>query len=413
LDSGDGADPERAGEIEAAIEMSLDITDTRLLENKLQLSERKYRAIFDNIPNAVFVLDARTLDILDCNESVASVYGFSRESLMHKSFMSLFMPEERERHAADLRGRTEINRARQRHESGRTLFVNIRAARFEHVGQAELLVTASDITRRLETEQQLIQTSKMATLGEMAAGIAHELNQPLSVIKTASGFFIRKIKKGEPIDPEIQIELSTEIDNHVNRASNIINHMREFGRKSDLRPVPVRIAEVMGRAFELFSQQLKLRGIAVVRTLADDLPLVLGDCARLEQVFINLLINARDAIEERWQSMPDAGASEKRIDLRGDLRDGQVVIEVEDTGSGVPEGLREKIFEPFFTTKEVGKGTGLGLSISYGIVRECNGTIRVRTGEAGGACFSLSFPVYEAESGVDIEYGEFPMTIER
>lgn len=405
------------GEIEAAIEMSLDITNTRLLENQLQASERKYRTIFDTIPTAVFVLDADTLEILDCNESVVAVYGFSRESLLHKNFLTLFAADERERYAGDLRGRSDLTQVRQRHESGRTLFVNIRAAWSEHDGHAELLVTASDITQRLETEQQLIQASKMATLGEMAAGIAHELNQPLSVIKTASGFFIRKIKKGESIDPDIQRELSTEIDEHVNRASNIINHMREFGRKSDLKPVPVRIDQVMGRAFDLFSQQLKLRGITVSWEIEEELPEILGDPSRLEQVFINLLINARDAIEERWQGASGTetgggpGGPEKRIDLRGRLRDDRVVVEVEDTGPGIPEGLREKIFEPFFTTKEVGKGTGLGLSISYGIVRECNGTIQARAGGLGGACFVISFPVHEMEADVDIEYGDARMTV--
>jgi histidine kinase len=131
----------------------------------------------------------------------------------------------------------------------------------------------------------------------------------------------------------------------------------------------------------------------------------------LEQVFINLLINARDAIEERWQGASGAEAPEKRIDLRGRLRDEGVVVEVEDTGPGIPEGLREKIFEPFFTTKEVGKGTGLGLSISYGIVRECNGTIQARAGSLGGACFVLSFPVHEMEADVDIEYGDEGMTM--
>jgi histidine kinase len=253
-------------------------------------------------------------------------------------------------------------------------------------------VTTSDITKRLETEQQLIQASKMATLGEMATGVAHELNQPLSVIKTASSFFMNKIRKQEPIREDILFTMAEEINSHVDRAAKIINHMREFGRKPEMTLEPVDVNRVLRRAFEIFSQQLKLREIEVDWDLDENLPLIQGDSGRLEQVFINLLINARDAIEEKWDKLERVKGS-KRIALSSRTEHGRAVVEVADTGPGIPKAIAERIFEPFFTTKKVGKGTGLGLSISYGILKDCGGNIRVAARKDWGAVFLLSFPL--------------------
>jgi len=232
----------------------------------------------------------------------------------------------------------------------------------------------------------------MATLGEMATGVAHELNQPLSVIKTASSFFIKKINKQEPLDDKILFSMLRKIDDNVDRTTKIINHMRQFARKSDMDLAKIQLNEVLERAFEIFSQQLKLRGIEVVWDIEKELPLIMADPSRLEQVFINLLLNARDAIEERWGSREIENAA-KRIILKTRSDRQHVVCEVCDTGVGVPPELADKIFEPFFTSKEVGKGTGLGLSISYGIIQDCGGNIRVRPNKTAGACFVLNFPL--------------------
>ncbi|MEE4113267.1 MAG: PAS domain S-box protein, partial [Desulfobacteraceae bacterium] len=181
------------GKIVAAMEISLDITQRRQLEVDLQKSEKKYHAIFSNIPNPVFVLDVDTLEIVDCNQSVTAVYGFSVEEMIGRSFMTLFPPDEQDHYAFKVATCSVLNQARHLNRDGKGLFVNIRISPSKYSGQKVLLVTTSDITKRLETEQQLIQASKMATLGEMATGVAHELNQPLSVIKTVSSFFMKKL----------------------------------------------------------------------------------------------------------------------------------------------------------------------------------------------------------------------------
>ncbi len=382
------------GEVVAAMEVNLDITHLKQLELMLERSERKYHEIFSNIPTPVFVLDAESLEVRDCNDAVQTVYGFSRDEILKHSFVELFHKDEQERFAVDVKRLRVVHQVKQTRKDGRTLFADMWISPAEYPGRRALLVTTSDITKRLEAEQQLIQASKMATLGEMATGVAHELNQPLAVIKTASRFFIKKVKKNEPILPHLLATMAEEIDSHVDRASRIINHMREFGRKTDRKLDSISINTVLQKTSEIFSQQLKARGIEVVWDLAEDLPPVNADSNRLEQVFINLLINARDAIEEKVQESPHQ-KGEKRIWLTSRRRDGMVQVEIRDTGKGIPNALIGKIFEPFFTTKEVGKGTGLGLSISYQIVQDFGGTIRARSREGEGAAFIISFPAAE------------------
>jgi histidine kinase len=386
------------GEIVAAMEMNLDITHRKQLEEKLGRSERKYHDIFNNIRNSIFVLDAATLAIIDCNNSVQTVYGYSRDEIIQRSFLDLFVADEQARFADELKSASVINQVRHIRRDGEAIFVDIWISPSQYPGKDVLLVTACDITERLETEQQLIQASKMATLGEMATGVAHELNQPLAVIKTASSYFMKKVKKQEPIRDEILSTMAQEIDSHVDRASKIINHMRQFGRKSDQKHDEIQLNDLLRKSFEIFSQQLKVRGIDVIWELEQNLPLIMADADRLEQVFINLLINARDAIEEKWESQPRP-TGDKRITLRTRSTANRVIVEVEDTGKGIPNSISEKIFEPFFTTKEVGKGTGLGLSISYRIVQDFGGDIRVSSREGEGALFLVTFPAAERPAG--------------
>jgi len=378
-------------ELVAAMEISLDLTERKLLEVELEQSEKKYHAIFNNIPNPVFVLDKDSLEVLNSNSSVAAVYGYTEDEIRGHSFLDLFRREESEDYAAKLKTTSIINQAKNICKDGKELFVNILMSPSEYSGQTVLLVTTSDITKRLEAEQQLIQASKMATLGEMSTGVAHELNQPLSVIKTASSFLVKKIENQQPIQEEILETLLSKIDGNVDRATRIINHMRQFSRKSDVEMETIDVHTVLENAFEIFSQQLKVRGIEILRDFDRNLPRISADSGRLEQVFINLLLNARDAIEEQGARHPMEDI-QKEISLRT-TRDGNFVsVEVCDTGIGIPQNIVDKIFEPFYTTKEVGKGTGLGLSISYGIIKDCGGEISIKRNQKQGTCFRVKFP---------------------
>lgn len=379
------------GEIVAAMEINLDITQRILLEKALEDSEKKYHDIFNNIPSCVFVLDYDTLNILDINESVTAVYGFSRAELLNRSFMTLFLSDERERYEGEIRYMEVISRVKNLRMSGDSFYVAIRVSPSEYPGQKVLLVITTDITKRLETEKQLIQAGKMATLGEMASGIAHELNQPLSVIKTATTYFMQKITRKETIPEGRLYPVLQKIDSNVDRASRIITHMRQFARKSDITTERVQVNRVLETAAEIFKEQLKLIEVELRWDLDPALPLIMADPGRLEQVIVNLLVNARHAIEARWEG-GHAPKGAKYISIKSFATEKQVVVEIADSGTGIPEVIAEKIFEPFFTTKSVGKGTGLGLSISYGIIQECSGEIKLKQEYTDGACFVITFP---------------------
>lgn len=380
------------GRVTAAMEMCLDITGRKRLEEELRKSERKYLDIFNNIPSALFVICAQNMTILDLNRSAASQYGYRRGELIGQSAAVLFPPEDAQAGVLALAEGQPLGRARNQTKDGRVFFVNITAAHSESDDRPVILATATDVTERIRAERQMVQASRMATLGEMATGVAHELNQPLSVLSMAASLFLRKVERGESVDAETLRTLAGKIQSNVERSTRIINHMREFGRKpADQNAVPVDVNEVIRRAFEFFSQQLQVRGIEVTFDLADELPPVLADPARLEQVFMNLLLNARDAIEDKCAQAPCA-EGDRRITLRTRARRRGVQAEVSDTGPGIPREIMARIFEPFFTTKQVGKGTGLGLSISYGIMQDYGGAIHVRPRSGQGARFVLVFP---------------------
>jgi len=385
----------RNGAIVAVMEISIDITKRRMLEQEIFKSEEKYRAIFKHIPNPLFVLDKETLEILECNESVKTVYGFKKEEILHHTYGRCFDPDYRDYWIEEIKTCKALSKVRQIDSQGNVIYADIRVSPSEYSGKEVLLLTATDITKRLKAEQQLIQASKMATLGEMATGVAHELNQPLSVIKTAGTFLLKKAQNNEAVKGNIMITMCEEIDGQVDRAAKIINHMREFGHKSEVTRKPVQVNIPLEKAFELFNRQLELREIEVIKTFEKELPMIMADSNRLEQIFINLLINARDAIEGCIATDAADSRNRKTIWLRTYSAKDGVCIEVEDSGGGISPQVSDKIFEPFFTTKKVGKGTGLGLSISYSIVQDYEGTIRVVNGEQGGARFIIRFPFAE------------------
>jgi histidine kinase len=379
-----------AGNVNAVMEISLDITESKFLEEELERSRRKYLAIFSCIPTALFVLERESLTILECNATAEEVYGCPQSELIGKSFLDFFADRDRAGYERRIRGQAAIDRARHHKKNGDIIYVSIRISTTAFPGSEVYLVSATDITRRLETEQQLIQASKMATLGEMSTSVAHELNQPLTVIQTIADLLTRKTKGEGNVPRELFAEMAEGIGRHIARATRIINHMREFGRKSEMKVEPVDLGEVLTRTLELFSQQLKVRNIEVDCDIAPNLPPVAAEGNRLEQVFMNLLLNARDAIEE--QAAAAGPSAQKRIGLRVYADDDWVTAEIADTGAGIPANIQDKVFEPFFTTKVVGKGTGLGLSISYGIIKDYGGTIDTISEPGHGARFVIRLP---------------------
>jgi len=380
------------GNVTKAMEMCLDITERKKLEEKLQESEKKYHTIFNNAPNSIFVLDNASLNIRDCNSTACSVYGYEADELIGRPFTSVIHPDEVEQIVSQMRTFSSVNQVKSVRKDGESFFVDIMQAVSAHSDKEYLLVSATDITERLEAEQLLFHAGKMATLGEMATGVAHELNQPLTVIKSASNFFLKKVTANEVIPQETMAVLAKEVDSYVDRATKIITHMREFGRKVDHTEELVDVNESVDRAFMLLNKQFSARGIKMNWSLADDLPPVMATSDQLEQVIINLLVNARDVLEEKtWSDDSDIPT----IGVKTSRRRKNVVIEIDDNGGGIPSELIHKVFEPFFTTKKVGKGTGLGLSISYGLIKDFGGTIEAKN-SGSGAKFTIKLPVADS-----------------
>ena len=393
---------DESANVVAAIEMSTDITQVRRLEQELKRSEEKYRTIFNSDPNPIFVFTPDTFEILDANDRAVEDYGFSREDFLGKTFLDLADPAERDRlRHVTWREKGALYKVKHRRPGGQEMLVNIRFSSLQSLGRNIVIATTSDVTERVRTEEQLIQAGKMATLGEMSAGVAHELNQPLSVVKTAASFLRKKIDREEPVRPDILRTLAEEMDNQVDRASQIITHLRQFGRKTDIRKVNVQVNDCIRGTFRVLGRQLEVHGIKVELALDETLPFIRGDTNRLEQVFLNLIMNARDALDEK-AARATGGQVEKILRISSYREGNQVVATVADTGAGMSEAVKERIFEPFYTTKPVGKGTGLGLSISFGIVRDYDGTIQVESTEGSGTVFRLRFPAAE-EGGLALQ----------
>jgi C4-dicarboxylate-specific signal transduction histidine kinase len=256
----------------------------------------------------------------------------------------------------------------------------------------DLRETTAEIERReqelREKQEQLIQAGKLATLGELTTGIAHELNNPLNNIGLFVGNAVDRIDLGA-VEPEaVRAELSRAME-QVRKATEIISHLRTFGRAATIVYEPVDLAAVIERSLSLMQEQLRLREISVAMEPGEEPIVVHGNEIQLEQVFVNLLTNARDAL---------AAIEWKQIWITCEKRPPMAVVTFADNGPGVAPDLESRIFDPFFTTKEVGAGTGLGLSITYGIVSEHAGTIAVDTRDGGGAEFTIELPLAEFEA---------------
>jgi C4-dicarboxylate-specific signal transduction histidine kinase len=255
----------------------------------------------------------------------------------------------------------------------------------------DLRKTTDEMLRReqelRDKQEQLVQAGKLATLGELTTGVAHELNNPLNNIGLFVGNAIDLIELGAPEQDRIVTELKRAIG-QVRKASEIISHLRTFGRAAPVSFEPVEIKEIIVRSLSLMHEQFRLRQIEVVFDLCPEEPVVNGNAIQLEQVFINLLTNARDAVENVQRRVIEISCS-----TRGEM----VQVTFRDSGPGIPRGMEQRIFDPFFTTKDVGEGTGLGLSITYAIIKDHQGTIRVENSDPG-AVFVIELPLAQNES---------------
>lgn len=246
------------------------------------------------------------------------------------------------------------------------------------------------LEERKQTQVQLIQAGKLASIGELASGVAHELNQPLMVIRTMCQLRIRNYQKKNAPSPNIIVEDLKLFLKNTKRMMNIINHLKTFSRKSEQNFEPIAVNDFVKNCVIMLGEQLRLRNIKLKLDLTEPLPPIMGNIIQLEQVILNVIINARDAIEA-VHLRENAGGLIEVVTRACKTVPTDVEILIKDTGCGIKADV-DKIFDPFFTTKEVGKGTGLGLSISYGIIKAHKGKIEATNTGPGGTTFRIALP---------------------
>lgn len=368
----------------------------RQSQKELQNSEASYRSLFNSGPNPIFVINRVNLEILDVNPAAIRMFGYNRFELAAARLSELGKFEYEDQDLSETvakgwpRGYIFRQNARlYRPGSHVPLYLRMKAVPIRYQDRDALVLALTNITATVEKDVQLIQASKMSALGEMSAGIAHELNQPLNAIKLGNDFLLTMLDQQVPIPDEDLEQVATEVNNQVARAAKIINRLRDFGRQTDFAKEHVDLNDAVKGVLKLIGPQLDIDNIDIALNLDENLPQALAHRNRMDQILFNLIANARDAINLLEKS--DAGVS-RQIGISTHKKLNRVVLSVSDSGIGIPEELRNRIFEPFFTTKVVGKGMGLGLAIIYSIVKEYGGKISTRARPEGGTTFTLAFP---------------------
>lgn len=369
-------------------------------ERALKESEERYRKLVELAPELISVLSGE--EIVYMNQQGVSILG-ARDSdkLVGRSFMEMVHPSSREtleeyisRYRNGYPGRADFTIICQRPE-GENVELEVSAIAFTHEGAPAMLMLAEDVTDKRKVERQLVQTSKLATLGEMAASVAHEMNQPLNVIRMAADTCALQYDL-DAVKPAFQRERLALISSQTERMSEIIKHLQIYSRPDDDDFEPFDVMKAVERAVDMVEHDCRLSGITIDVVAPRQRCFVNGRQVQLEQVLVNMLSNARDAINE---SGDDAGSIGGliRVSAMVDGARKSLKLAVNDNGGGVPEAAIDLLFHPFFTTKDVGKGTGLGLSVSFGIVEAMGGRIDVRN-EGDGACFEITLPLADADT---------------
>jgi len=375
------------------------IENSRIYEKYIK-SEKKYRSLFNNDPSNIFIISIGSFTIMDVNQRAEEFYGYSKDELVGMSFLDFSDKHGAGLHDEEIQAGLEkaspnmpvfFSKKRHYKKNEASVFVNINVSFLKYHDNDALIVTTTDVTEIVRHENELIQTGKMSTLGTMAAGLAHELNQPLNVIQICSDLFFKLLRKEGELDMEEFKLVARQIGDNVQRAAEIINHVRDFSRQSKGIRVKTDINRPIRDVFKLMGHKLKSNRIDLKLTLQEDLPHIMAEHNGLEQVFLNLVKNAVDAMNEKEKisGNPDV---EKRLSINTFSVKEKVIVEVSDTGVGISEKNINRVYDPFFTTKDPGQGTGLGLGISDRIIRDYEGRMIVDSRQGEGTTFILTFP---------------------
>lgn len=345
--------------------------------------------LIENSPDAIVSI-RKGGEIVIFNSAAEKLLGYNKNEVIRKmNIVKVYLPGEAKRVMKDLRsdeyGGPGILKKREMvvlHKDGHEIPVYLSAAILYDQGQeAGSVGIFTDLTERKQLEKQLLRSEKLSSLGKLSAGIAHEINQPLTGVLTFASLLRKKFQRDEQTRHDLDI-----IVRETTRIRGIVQGILEFARETPVRKQPISIQDVVDQTLTIVVRQERFFGITLVKEYDKGVPEVVADPSLMEQVFMNILLNAVDA-------MHGSGT----LTIRTRQNHGWVLVDFQDTGAGIPETLVDKIFDPFFTTKNSSEGTGmgLGLAVSYGIVKNHNGDIEVDSKVGRGTTFTVRLPVMQ------------------
>jgi PAS domain S-box-containing protein len=383
----------------------------RKARKKLKKSEKRFRILLNASPEAILKMGLDST-IEDLSDVAPDIFGFEKKKeLRGKLFLELVQPGDRNRiqemfGESHTRGTIRDVEITLKKKDGSTFLAEISLTLIEKKSGTPVAFVAiiRDVSMKKRLDLQLINNARLASLGEMATGLAHEINQPLNTISLTLDNFLYEINRIESIDKSYFNTKSEKIFNNIYRIKNIIEHIRDFSRYQDDRSlVAFDLHKSITNAISLISEEFRFKEIELVTDFEKSGCYVLGNVFKFEQVILNLLSNARDALDEKKKASPETTGSYVKIHTF--TKNKFVYVAVEDNGTGIkPEDI-DKVLLPFYSTKEVGKGTGLGLSVSYGIIKEMNGTFEIQSKPDVGTTMLIRLSQEEREPGL-IDEGE-------
>lgn len=359
-----------------------------IYQEKLDVAEERYRNIVEHSADAIISLNNDDR-ITSWNHGAEEIFGWKRDEIIGQP-ITVIIPDdlieqkelERLRFGMAYRGHVTNYRTERLTKQNKRILVTltesyIRNENDEIVGRSQIMRDLTDLKIR---EEQVQQSERLATVGHMAAGVAHEVGNPLTAISSLVQVCQRKTD-----DEFIQNQLG-KVRDHIQRINHIVRDLVDFSRPSSLETEQMSVNEIINAAVGLMKHDARCRNVEFKLELASNLPQIEGVPDQLHQVMVNLLLNAVDAMQE---------VENPAITIHTEFRNSQIEIAISDIGQGIPEEQQDRIFEPFYTTKEVGKGTGLGLSVSHGIITKMGGTIEVNSEPGQGTTFTITLPTQQ------------------
>ena len=347
-------------------------------------------AVLEVLPSGIFVLDEK-YEIIYSNLSLAEELGTSRDRLLNVPVEDVFAVSEGLTKSLDQISKDAENPGYNNqaqvtyiHQDGNKTKLELVFSHFLEDSRSRFVCMVPSLTDLSASREQLRKTERLKAMGEMVSGLAHEINNPLTGVVGFANLLLESTGEDEPHREELQI-----IQENAQRCKDIIENMLGFMRSGQPESSELDVNEILENAIKLTRRDLDIENIEIQRNLDPELPSIHGNRTQLEEVFVNLLNNAKDELKNHQGEDPEIRV---RTQPRGD---DSIKISIEDSGSGIDPDQREEIFEPFFTTKSGGGGTGLGLPIVEGIINDLGGTISVDTSELGGAQFKIILPTVD------------------